>query len=97
MGVAHGLHEVGGLAAAHGPRPTQDALERVLDQVLGIAVPAAEVPRYPRQPLHVRGEALGVEGAGSGERRHGSHGAICRAIGATGTAPCLFRAFDENL
>src|SRR3954466_2349129 len=98
--VARGLHEVGGLAAAHGPRPAQDALEGVLDEVRGVAVPAREAPCDPRPALPGRGEARGVEGAGtgagSGERRHGSHGAICRGIGATGTLPCLSRTSGGN-
>ena len=68
MRVAHGLDEIGGLAAGHVARPAQNPLEGVLEQILGVAVPAAEMPRDPRQALHVRGQALGVEGAGQTAR-----------------------------
>src|SRR3954451_2753781 len=34
VGVADSLHEAAGLAAAHGPRPAQYALEGFLDEVL---------------------------------------------------------------
>ena len=87
MRVAHGLDEIGGFAAGHDARAAQDPLEGVLDQVLGVAVPATEMPRDPRQALHVRGQALGVEGAGDSKGRHGCHGAICVDVRATGVDP----------
>ena len=65
MRVAHGLDEIGGFAPGDDAGTAQDPLEGVLHQVLSVAVPATEMPRDPRQPLHVRGQALGVEGTGN--------------------------------